>query len=332
MTMKLAFIGGWGHHYLRGLLAPGQNAISIEFAVASDGHDAEAAQRLANSIGAQSWYDEPGKLFNEFKPDAVSIGAVYGHNGEIIAEALRRNIPVVSDKPVAATWEQLEFLRELARDERRILLTEFDFRCRAEFRTAQDAIAQKLIGDVILVSAQKSYRFGTRPSWYADRASYGGTLLWIASHAVDAAQWITGLNIKKVIGRQGNLSRPHYGTMEDHLALLIELENGATGVIHADFLRPAAAATHGDDRIRIAGSKGVLEVRDGRCKLITESQGEMDITDRAHVRPIQLELLAALRGEKSEWFSTSISLATAEVLLHARDACDRQTWVQWSGR
>ncbi|MGA2229315.1 MAG: Gfo/Idh/MocA family oxidoreductase [Tepidisphaeraceae bacterium] len=330
--MKLGFIGGWGHHYLRALLAEKASEISIAPAVAGDGIDADAARRLATALGVATWYDSPEKMFAGFKPDGVSVGAVYGHNGEIIAEALRRNIPVVSDKPVAATWEQLSVLRELAQDQRRILVTEFDFRCRPEFRAAQEAIARKLIGDVILVSAQKSYRFGTRPSWYANRASYGGTLLWIASHAVDAAQWITGLNIKKVIGRQGNLSRPDYGTMEDHLALLIELENGATGVIHADFLRPAAAATHGDDRIRIAGSKGVLEVREGRCKLIAESQGEIDITGRAIVRPIHLELLAALQGEKSEWFSTAISLATAEVLLHARDACDRQAWVQWSDR
>lgn len=325
--MKLAFIGGWGHHYLRGLLAPGQNDVSVVAAAASDGYDSDAARRWAAAHGVATWYETPAELFDGFEPDAVSIGAVYAHNGDLAAEALRRNIPTVSDKPIAATWQQLNILRDLARDERRILLTEFDFRSRPDFRAAHAAIAQNLIGDVILITAQKSYRFGTRPPWYADRASYGGTLLWIASHAVDAAQWITGLKIKKVIGRQGNLSRPDYGSMEDHLALLMELENGATGVVHADFLRPAAAPTHGDDRIRIAGSRGVIEVRDGRCKLIAEGQPEIDITDRVQVRPIHLELLAALRGENSEWYSTAVSLATAEILLHAREACDHQTWV-----
>jgi predicted dehydrogenase len=117
------------------------------------------------------------------------------------------------------------------------------------------------------------------------------------------------------------------GTMEDHVSVLLELDNGGTGVVHADFLRPAAAATHGDDRMRVAGSMGVVEVRDDRCRLTTKDQVERDITDRVAVRPIHLELLAALRGEKSPWFSTEQSLNMAGILLHARDATDGQRWV-----
>jgi predicted dehydrogenase len=325
--MKIGFIGGWGHHYLRGLLPAGQSPLPIEAAAAGDGQDGQAAQRWAEAKKLSLWFENPLELMEKFQPDAVSIGAVYGHNSDLIAEALRRDVPTVSDKPVAASWEQWRRLRQLAGEKPRILLTEFDFRCRPDFRAAQAAVAGGLIGEPILVTAQKSYRFGTRPPWYADRARYGGTLLWIASHGIDAVQWISGRRIKRVVGRQGNLSQPQFGSMEDHLALLMELDNGASAVVHADFLRPDAAPTHGDDRLRIAGSQGVLEVRDGRCKLIARGRPEIDLTDQTPVRPIHLELLAVLRGEKSPWFSTALSLATAQVLLHARDAADGQGWV-----
>jgi predicted dehydrogenase len=324
--MKIGFIGGSGHHYLRGLLTGGDSPVAIE-AAAGDGHDLPASRKWAEAQKISRWFDDPAALLEQFKPDAVSIGSIYGRNGDLVAQMLERNVPTVSDKPIAATWEQLERLRRLASGGRAILLTEFDFRCRPAFRAAQRAIAEGKIGEVILATGQKSYRFGTRPAWYADRASYGGTLLWIASHSIDATEWVTGRRIRRAVGHQGNLSHRELGTMEDHLSVLLELDNGGTGVVHADFLRPAAAATHGDDRMRVAGSEGVVEVRDERCRLTTRDQAERDITDSVAVRPMHLELLAALRGEKSAWFSTEQSLEMARTLLHARDATDSGRWV-----
>jgi predicted dehydrogenase len=320
--MKIGFIGGYGHHYLKGALGP-----SIEAAVASDGRDPEAARRFADLVGIKKWYDDPLKLMDQFRPDAVSIGAIYATNGTLAAEALERDIPTVSDKPIAATWEQLARLRKLAAERPRYLLTEFDFRAKPEFRSARQIVADGMIGQCVLLTAQKSYRWGTRPKWYADRASYGGTLLWIASHAIDAVQWVSGRKIARVCGLAGNLSKPDYGTAEDHLAILMEMDDGSTAVAHADFLRPAAAASHGDDRLRIAGGKGLIEVRGERCLLTTSTAPETDMTNLATVRPLHVELLAGLQGQ-SEWFSTELSLATAETLLHARDAVDGEKWVE----
>ncbi|MBW3637875.1 MAG: Gfo/Idh/MocA family oxidoreductase, partial [Armatimonadetes bacterium] len=108
--MRLAFIGGNGHHYLRHLLNEKEG---VEIAVAGDGSDNDAARGLAQKIGAQLFFETPQALLDEFQPEIVNIGAVYGHNGAIAALALERDIAVVTDKPVAATWEQLERLREL---------------------------------------------------------------------------------------------------------------------------------------------------------------------------------------------------------------------------
>ena len=141
------------------------------------------------------------------------------------------------------------------------MLTEFDFRCRKEFRAAREIVRSGQIGEPVLITAQKSYRFGKRPVWYSDRTQYGGLMLWVASHAIDAIRFTTELRFRRVIGRSGNLSQPAFGSMEDHCTATFEMENGATGIVHADFLRPATAPTHGDDRLRIAGSKGVVEVR-----------------------------------------------------------------------
>jgi predicted dehydrogenase len=324
--MRLAFIGGNGHHYLKNLI--GDSKLDLEIAVASDGYDTDAAQALAKRIGATQWFDSPSTLFDEFTPDVVNIGAVYGHNGEIAAKALERDIAVVSDKPIAATWEQLQRLRELTENNSRILLTEFPFRSQPEFRAARQSVINGDIGEVVLATAQKSYRFGaSRPEWYGRREDYSGTLLWVASHGIDAIRFCTGVPFSKVIGVDGNIAKPDYPEMEDHIAALFRLQNGGNAVVHADFLRPSGALTHGDDRLRVAGTKGVVEVQNDRCLLIN-LEGESDITDsvKPQVRPIERELLAIINGESSELYSTLESISLAEILLLTRDATDSSTW------
>ena len=322
--MRLAFLGGFGHHYLRGALASHPD---WQIAVSGDGHDTEAAHNLCNGIQGARWFADPLDLLDDFRPDCVSIGAVYALNGDLAAHALERDISVVSDKPIATNWSQLDCLRELTEGTNRVLLTEFPFRSQPEFRAARHAVQCGHIGEVVLATAQKSYRFGaSRPAWYADRDLYGGTLLWIASHAIDVIHFCTGVPYKRATGTGGNLSRPGYGSMEDHVAALFELANGGTALVHADFLRPQSAPTHGDDRLRIAGTRGVVEVRDGRCLLIEGAEGERDITDSVRDRPVHEELLAALRGESTEFYSTKESLEIASVLLQARDAADSHDW------
>lgn len=321
--MRIGFIGGCGHAYLRGLEAAGGH----EVAVAGDGFDLEAAKRALATHPAARWYESVAAMLDGFQPEVVNVGAIYGHNGDIIAQVLERDIPVVADKPIAATWEQLARLKTLCARPGAKLITETPFRSQPEFRAMRQAIADGRIGKVVLVTGQKSYRFGTRPEWYARRADYGSTILWVASHAIDIIPFVTGLRFTAVQGWHGNLSKPEYGDMEDHSVSVFEMEGGALAVVHADYLRPVKAPTHGDDRIRVAGARGVIEVRDGRCILITDDHEPLDVTGTVTVRPIHEEMLDAIQGRGSPMYGTATSLELAVVLLHARDAADQRARV-----
>jgi len=319
--MRIAFIGGHGHHYLRGALADPACKIEIPAAVAGDGIDDPRAKAFAEKTANTQYFESAEKMLEEYKPDVVSIGTIYGLNGDWVARILERNLPVVSDKPIAATRAQLGKLKSLTADPSRIVLTEFDFRSRPTFNSARQAVMDGKIGEVVLAVAQKSYRYGSRPEWYADRTQYPGTLMWVASHGIDSIVFTTGLRFAAMTGNSGNLLKPGWGKFEDHTVSLFTLTNGGTAVVHADYLRPAKATTHGDDRLRIAGTKGVIEIRDERCRLTTNDAEQIDITDITQPPPIHRELLSAIEG-KSDRFNTATSLELAEILLNARDACD----------
>src|SRR5690606_21796377 len=177
-------------------------------------------------------------------------------------------VPVVSDKPIATTWQQYDRLVALAKKTDAPLVTEFDMRVAAPFMAAHQAVKRGAIGRLVLATGQKSYRFGHRPSWFGRRDQFGGLMLWVASHAIDFLSFCSGATYKRVIGVQGNLSKPDYPEMEDHCVAMFELDGGAHAVVHADYLRPDGAPTHGDDRLRLVGTDGVIEIRRGRCELI----------------------------------------------------------------
>lgn len=330
--IRLAFIGGHGHHYLRPLaesepyIAPGLPGVRVEaLAVASDGHDPSATRaKFAKLLaGGATWYDSPEAMVVDFRPTLVNVGAVYAHAGPINAMLIERGIATVSDKPVAATWDDLRRVEAACSASEAPLITEFDFRCRATFRAARAAVRRGDLGTPVLAVAQKSYRFGdARPAFYARRADYGSTLLWIASHGIDALTYVTGRRLTRVAARHGNLALPEYPGMEDHCTATFETDNGGTGVVHADFLRPAAAPTHGDDRFRLVGSEGQVEIIDGRCTLTTHTAASRDITDEAEGEPPHMAMLRAALHGATEHFGTAASLAAARGLLAARDAAD----------
>ncbi|MCC5827823.1 MAG: Gfo/Idh/MocA family oxidoreductase [Phycisphaeraceae bacterium] len=325
--MKLALIGGNGHHYLKAAAADSSLDVQV-VAVSGDGVDPGAAGKHMEAFPKAQWFDSPERMLDEARPDVVSVGAVYAHNGINAMLCLERNIPVASDKPVATTWEMLEKLRRTADASTAQLVTEFDFRARPAMASARKLVLDGAIGTPILATAQKSYPFAKRPDWYADRKMYGGTVLWVASHGIDALEFITGRRIERATGRSGNLSRESWPTFEDHTISLCELEGGTSGCVHADFLRSPKAGSWGDDRVRIAGSAGVIEVRDNRCMLEAMDAPPSDQTDMVRPEPLHRIMLDALLHGGNEQFSKALSLQSAATLLAARDGTDRGEWVR----
>jgi len=315
--MRIGFIGGWGHHYFSQIK-------EAQVAYAGDGHDNLRTRQRCEKVGGQ-WFDDAADMISQFKPDVINVGAVYGYNGDFAALALEHDIPVLCEKPIAATWNQYHRIHALCEEkpDRRIIVTEFPFRCEPAFVTARNAVRDGIIGKVVLATGQKSYRFGdNRPAWYASRKDYGGTIMLVAGHAIDFIRFVTDMPFTRVSGQTANISRPDYDAMEETTVTLLTLANGAPAVVHADYNRPAKATSHGDDRLRVAGSKGILEVRDQRCILITDEHEPRDITDTVSPLPQYQQMLAALQGQSTDPYSTAISLEMARILLHARDAAD----------
>ena len=79
----------------------------------------------------------------------------------------------------------------------------------AIFQAAREAVQQGAIGEPILISSQKSYKYGAKRPWfYKERRTYGGTIPWVGIHALDYMKWVSGQKYTYVAAYEGNKAHP----------------------------------------------------------------------------------------------------------------------------
>ena len=216
--------------------------------------------------GEIPYYEDYGAMLDTQKPDLAVVSPVFGLTGEVILACAARGINVFAEKPIASSEEELQRVKR-AVEESGIRFSAMHYlRFLPAFYRGAEIVRSGAIGDVRMVTAQKSYRYGTRPAWYGDRRLYGGTIPWVGIHAIDWIYHFTGLRFTSVTSQA-------VGSDPEMAALCqFTMENGAAASVNIDYYRPKGAPTHGDDRIRCVGTKGVLEIRDGQI-ILTHADG-----------------------------------------------------------
>ena len=272
--MKVVQIGAAGHYAyaLETMKKYQMDFAAVSFPDVEDGK--ERAMRNFERFGfAPVVYDDAETMLKEQNPDIVIVNTVMYENSRYAAMALAMGMSVFCEKPVATTLEklnQLEYIYKEAKTKKKNIgfCGMFGIDYLTHFETAYRFVKDGGIGEVMLANGQKSYRMGNRAGYYSDRKLYGGTIPWFAIHAIE---WVTRLGGLRPVMATAYGSTAHNagnGDMEASTLTLFGCEGGKMASVTADVLRPAAAPSHGDDRIRLVGSEGILEVRGGAVTVI----------------------------------------------------------------
>ena len=269
-------------------------------------------------------YDDWREMLDKEDLDIVSVCRPYPMNAEASIAALERNIHVISEKPVATDLKSLARLEEAVQKSEARLTAMFGMRFGPAFQAVKKAVSLGMIGQPALATGQKSYKFGTRPEFFRERETYGGSILWVAVHAIDYVRWAAGVEYTQVAALHGNLIKTEYPGCEDHGGILFKLSNGGTGMVNLDYLRPSTAPTHGDDRLRIIGSEGVVEVTEcgDKAVLIQEGEGPVDLP-LEKAENFMVDFVKELRGEGTHQVAPYEATYVTQICLLARESADR---------
>jgi len=150
----------------------------------------------------------------------------------------------------------------------------------------------------------------------------GFLLLRSLAEATHLMRWISGREFTSAAAFHSNVGVPEIGEMENNSAVIFKLDNRGTASLRMDYLRPATAPSHGDDHLRIVGTKGVLEYQQGELTLITDTQRPAKVDDLTRVKPLFIDFLESVYGGKPHLIFPADIFRVSEIVLKARDAAD----------
>ncbi len=269
------------------------------------------------------WFDDFRIMLDQLKPDVAIIATRFDLNGSVSLECLRRGINCFTEKSIANSFELLEELHDVAKQNDATIIGMHGMRYEPEFYAAYQAVNNDLIGNPMLFTGQKSYKFGeTRPEFYRQRSTYGGTILWVAVHAIDWACWIMG-DINDIDARHSSAHNFDYGECEAATVMSFSFANGAMGTINADFYQPQQSKLHGDDRMRIAGDKGIIEVGNKQAFITTHEQPLTELP--LETGEFFADFCREINGEGTCRISMQETFRVNKIALQARASADSRS-------
>lgn len=315
--MKYVIIGSSGHHHQA--TDAQKDGLNVDLAAIAPGSEGEDMTALHQKTGAKL-YDSWQEMLDKEKPEAAVVNPWFCDTARISMECLKRGIHTYSEKPLAIDMDDLCALKEVWKHSRAELGCMLNLNCCDWFRTVEKAIKDGEIGSVRVIHGQKSYKMGVRGENYRSRALYGGTIPWVGVHAVD---WILRLGgkCKWVSAVHTTADNRGHNEMESAGSVLLQMENGVIGTCDIDYLRPVGSARHDDDRLRVTGTKGMIEAVDGVVTLENDEKKRVLPLEKA-VNPFA-RFINAIGTDEAKALAEA-AFEDSRICLLARQAADEE--------
>lgn len=326
--MKLCIVGSSGHyHYVLNPLRLNRN-LNIDIVGISAGSQGEQINKVYNEVVDLGYkpevFEDYKEMFDKLQPDIAVINCFFGDLARVSIEALERGINVFTEKPVATTFEDLEELEEVYLNNKSMFVAMFGIRYKPWFLTAYNYVKNGFIGEIRLLNAQKSYRLGKRDDFYKIRKMYGGTIPWVGSHGVDWIRWFSDQEFLSVYASHSKKHNKNHGDLEVSALCHFNLSNEVFASLSIDYLRPNNAPTHDDDRLRVVGTTGIIEVINNKVLLINDEVSGIREVPLEQEGSIFLDFLKEVEGKDKCMISAQDSFEVTRICLKARQSADER--------
>jgi predicted dehydrogenase len=328
--LTIVSIGGFGHaDAVFRDLATMPEAELIGLAPAYEGEDISNFLKLEPAPGKKT-YDNYKQMLSDLKPNVAIVSTRLDAIPHVVIYAADAGCHVIAEKPLALDLDTLQRVRQAVERNKINLMSMLTMQSEPQFVAAKEVYDSGVIGEAVLVNGRKSYKWGARPGWFGDKDKYGSIIGWVGIHAFDFINYITGLDFTKIAAMKSNLAHSDKPAREDNCALVLQLNNGGHATISIDYCRPETAETHGDDWVRIVGTKGVLEASGVKkeCSVITEDKGSFQHPLPKSKDKIFCRFLSNILENKSNAEIQGKSFMLTKVCLFALESAEKSRVVE----
>ena len=284
------------------------NIDSVHLAAVVDA-DKNQAERIAKKYNAR-WYTTYQELFEKEQLDAVTIAVPTKYHKTCTIAALERKIPVLLEKPIAATIEEAHEIIACAKKNNVPLMIGHIERFNPAVIELKKRLDSGELGEIYKIEVQ---RIGPFPERIADV----GVTIDLSVHDIDIIHYVMNAPIERIYAEtQQRLHISH----EDSLIALITYQNGVLGVINVNYLSPTKTR-----QLSIFGKKGMFRVNyltqelsfyENKSFALNDwssvSEGDVRMINIQKKEPLQLEIEHFVRH-----FNDPSMLVSGEDGLHA---------------
>jgi predicted dehydrogenase len=323
--VRVALLGTVGHP--GEITGPAGSLPDVELVAVYD-PDPAALDRFSRRRGMASVtrYSDYRRMLDTEEIDVVGVCNSNGPRAAAILACLERNLHVAAEKPLALTRDDLAAIRAAHERAGTGLTMLLPMRYSSPYLGLKQVVDSGEIGEVCQIASQKSYKGFNQPAWKRNRETYGGTIPWIGVHMIDLMRWASGSEFRDVYSRAAHIGYPEIGDMENVTTSLFTLENGGLATLRMDYLRPAKAKTHGDDRLRIAGTTGVVEYQAGTGLTVVSSASESRrVTELPPPGSVFTDFLRTLYLGAPPSLSNDDIFRVTEITIAAQEAVESRT-------
>lgn len=323
-TYKVCIIGQRGHiHYVLNDLPALTEVDVVAVSSGEEDYGVEKVMQMCREAGhnpdSVADYIE---MLSTYQPDIVCIDGPFFRHAEMALAAMDCGAHVFCEKTVAFTIDELTQLKKKREEKDVELGAMMGLRYHPAFYTAFRQCQAGVIGKVRMITAQKSYVLGQRDPMFFDRKTYGGTIPWVGSHAIDWVKWFSGEKFLKVSALHSTAENRGHGDLEMTALCQFSMTGDVIASVNLDYYRPKNAATHGDDRVRVVGTEGIIEVSDSKVKLINGENNGEEYIETSCDRTLFADFVSGLQKKNECLLSTDDVFEVTEACLLARESAD----------
>jgi predicted dehydrogenase len=189
--------------------------------------------------------------------DAVFIATPQQHHLLAVESAMKRNLSIFLEKPIADTLKAADSIVDMSRRYASTLVVGHMYRFDPRFRAVALAAQGGQLGNLVHVSV----RLFT-PDFEGQALARRTTLAnENAIHAIDTLHWIAG-DVERVYGEASSTGVVGQG-LPDSIVATVRFRSGAVGSLQVDWALPSGSGVQSVDDVFVVGSGGVCWI-DGR--------------------------------------------------------------------
>ncbi|MBI4874324.1 MAG: Gfo/Idh/MocA family oxidoreductase [Acidobacteria bacterium] len=256
--------GGRGSHLLRGVLEQPNAKVVALCDIKPDRLDKAASTAAKDN---PTTYTDWRRVIERKDVEAVYIATPPHLHSEMAIAALKAGKHVYCEKPIGVTAAQVRELVAVARATNRVFVPGQQMRSYKQLGEAVRKIREGVIGEVIMVKAQRHATAdlahdGSSGDWYFDVTKGGGYLIEQSVHNLDLCNWVIGAHPVRACGFGGILmykNDPPGRTIFDCGSITYEYPGGVKMSFTQNVFHPRGMP-NGNQYVYVYGTKGAVDL------------------------------------------------------------------------